>query len=139
VLHRVTERLRDCGLAGDKAAALEGLLRSDPASLRSVATALESREPSDGEGPLAQSLWMLVADFFAAAIPIIPFALWPVPQGRIVSATVTLVLLIGLGVGRAWVGGRNVLRTVAETVAIGVAAAMAGVTIGVAIAHAFGA
>jgi len=73
---------------------------------------------------------MLVADFFAAAIPIAPFAIWPVHDARIISATVTLLLLIGLGIGRAWIGDRRV--------AIGVAAALAGVAIGVAIARSVG-
>ena len=82
---------------------------------------------------------MLAADFLAAAIPTVPFALWPVPEARVVSGAVTLLLLVALGVGRAWIGDRSMLRTVAETVAIGVAAAMAGVAIGVAIARAFGA
>ena len=115
-------------------------LSADPALLRGLANALaQPAEPDDGQGPLAQSLWMLVADFLAAAIPIVPFAIWPVPEGRIVSATVTLLLLIALGLGRAWIGGRNVVRTVIETVMIGVAAAAAGVAIGVAISRAFGA
>jgi predicted membrane protein (TIGR00267 family) len=82
-----------------------------------------------------RSLWMLVADFLAAAIPILPFALLPVPQGRIVSAGITALLLIALGIGRARIGGRSTLRTVIETVAIGVAAALAGVGIGVGISR----
>jgi VIT1/CCC1 family predicted Fe2+/Mn2+ transporter len=85
--------------------------------------------------PLVQSLWMLVADFMAAAIPILPFAFLPVAEGRVVSGTVTTLLLVGLGVGRGLIGGRNILRTVIETVAIGVAAALAGVAIGLWIAH----
>jgi VIT1/CCC1 family predicted Fe2+/Mn2+ transporter len=44
-------------------------------------------------------------------------------------------LLIALGIGRARIGGRNILRTVIETVAIGVAAALAGVGIGVGISR----
>ena len=47
-----------------------------------------------------------------------------------------MLLLIGLGIGRARVGRRPLARTVAETVAIGVAAALAGVGIGLVIAHA---
>jgi vacuolar iron transporter family protein len=81
---------------------------------------------------------MLVADFFAAAIPILPFAFLPVPEGRVVSGVVTTLLLVALGVGRARIGGRNTLRTVIETVSIGIAAALAGVGIGVAIARLFG-
>jgi len=76
---------------------------------------------------------MLFADFLAAAVPILPFVFAPIPQARIISGTVTLALLIGLGVGRARIAKRGTLHTVAETVSIGVAAALAGVLIGVVI------
>jgi vacuolar iron transporter family protein len=46
-------------------------------------------------------------------------------------------LLVGLGVGRARVGGRDAIRTVFETVLIGVAAALAGVGISVLIDRLF--
>ena len=138
VVGRVIERLRRFGLAEDKGAEIERTLRSDPTSLKSMAVAIEAPQPNDGEGPIAQSLWMLLADFLAAAIPIVPFALWPVPDARLVSAAVTLILLVGLGLGRAVVGRRGVLRTILETVSIGVAAALAGVLVGVAIGRAFG-
>jgi VIT1/CCC1 family predicted Fe2+/Mn2+ transporter len=107
--------------------------------LKGVASALAaSAVPGLTQSPLVQSLWMLVADFLAAAIPIVPFALMPVPAGRVVSGIVTLLLLVGLGIGRARIGGRYILRTVIETVSIGVAAALAGVAIGVAIARILG-
>ena len=79
--------------------------------------------------PVEQALWMLLADFLAAAVPIVPFVVLPVPQARIVSAAVTLLLLIGLGVGRAQVAKRDPERTIFETVCIGIAAALAGVGI----------
>jgi len=69
---------------------------------------------------------MLLAGFLPASIPILPFVLLPIPQNRIVSATITIALLVALGVGRARIGG----RAVAETVSIGIAAALAGVVIG---------
>jgi hypothetical protein len=47
------------------------------------------------------------------------------------------VLLAALGVGRARIAKRSILRTVAETVSIGVAAALAGVAIGMLIDHSF--
>jgi predicted membrane protein (TIGR00267 family) len=72
---------------------------------------------------------MLLADFAAAAVPIVPFVLFSVAQARVVSGVVTLLLLIGLGVGRARIAKRDTLRTVIETVAIGIAAALAGVGI----------
>jgi vacuolar iron transporter family protein len=96
--------------------------------------------PSDADSrqsPLVRSPWMLLADFFAAAIPILPFGFLPVPQGRVVSGIVTTLLLVALGVGRARIGGRHIVRTVFETVSIGVAAALAGVAIGVFVSHIF--
>jgi vacuolar iron transporter family protein len=103
-----------------------------------LAMALAAPADADSnQSALVRSLWMLIADFFAAAIPIVPFGFLPVPQGRIVSAVVTTLLLVALGVGRAKIGGRAVFRTVAETVSIGVAAALAGVAIGVWISHVF--
>jgi VIT1/CCC1 family predicted Fe2+/Mn2+ transporter len=87
--------------------------------------------------PVEQALWMLFADFFAAAIPILPFVFLPIGQARMVSAMVTVALLIGLGVGRAQLGKGRAVRTVTETVALGVGAAIAGVAISVLIDHLF--
>jgi len=139
VLEKVMDRIRSVGMGPDQAKTLNNFLRSEPAILKGVASALvASAAPGLTQSPLVQSLWMLLADFFAAAIPIVPFALMPVPVGRVVSATVTLLLLVGLGIGRARIGSRAVLGTVIETVSIGVTAALAGVGIGVAIARIFG-
>jgi len=136
MLGEVTRRLNATGLAGDQATAATHFLSGQPAILKSFATALAAPAVSDtAQSPLVQSLWMLVADFLAAAIPILPFAFLAVPQGRIVSGSVTMLLLIGLGIGRGLIGGRNILRTTIQTVSIGVAAAVAGVAIGVLIAY----
>jgi VIT1/CCC1 family predicted Fe2+/Mn2+ transporter len=72
---------------------------------------------------------MLLADFLAAAVPILPFVFLAVPQARLVSAVVTLGLLVALGFGRARIAKRSEFRTVIETVSIGIAAALAGVLI----------
>jgi predicted membrane protein (TIGR00267 family) len=93
--------------------------------------------PETPLNPLEQALWMLLADFLAAAVPILPFIFLPVPQARIISGAVTVALLVGLGIGRAQIAKRNAIRTVLETVSIGVAAALAGVAIGVLINHLF--
>jgi VIT1/CCC1 family predicted Fe2+/Mn2+ transporter len=136
VLEHVTQRLRDAGLASEQTTVVSRFLSSEPAVLKSLATALTVSADADvNQSPLIQSLWMLAADFLAAAIPILPFAFLPVAEGRVVSGTVTTLLLVGLGIGRSFIGRRNILRTVVETVAIGVAAALAGVAIGIGIAH----
>ncbi len=136
VIDHVKRRLTAAGLTSDQAGNFDSFLSSQPAVLKSLAIVLTSPSDSDAtQSPLVQSLWMLIADFLAAAIPILPFAFLPVPEGRVVSGTVTMFLLVGLGIGRGLIGGRNILRTVVETVAIGVAAALAGVAIGVWISH----
>jgi VIT1/CCC1 family predicted Fe2+/Mn2+ transporter len=137
VVGRVTDRLRAAGLAEAQAALVTDLVRSKPALLHGVASTMTAPEaPAATESPLAHALWMLVADFVSAAIPIVPFALMPVPEARWVSTAITMLLLVCLGIGRAEVGRRPLARTVAETVAIGVAAALAGVGIGLVIAQA---
>jgi VIT1/CCC1 family predicted Fe2+/Mn2+ transporter len=136
VLESVTQRLQAAGMPRDQEAIVSNFLSAQPTILKGVATALTASADSDlSQGPLVQSLWMLVADFFAAAVPILPFAFLPVPQGRVISGIVTMLLLIGLGIGRGLIGNRNILRTVFETVSIGVAAALAGVAIGIGIVH----
>jgi len=138
VLQGVTQRLQAVGLANDQAASVESFLRTQPGVLGvfAMARALAS-DPGSRQSPLVRSLWMLLADFYAAAIPILPFAFLPVPSARVVSGIVTTLLLVALGVGRARIGGRDIFRTVFETVSIGVAAAIAGVGIGVFVSHFF--
>jgi vacuolar iron transporter family protein len=138
VVGRIAQRLQAAGLAREQAATAGNFLSSQPAILRALAIALADPAAGSTETALVRSLWMLIADFLAAAIPILPFAFLPVPQGRVVSGVITTLLLVGLGIGRARIGGRSMLRTVIETVSIGIAAALAGVGIGLAIAHLFG-
>ena len=131
-------KLAGAGLSEEQSAALTEAVTHNPPALRGLLLALN--HPTDApESPWAQALWMLVADFAAAAVPILPFVWLPVPSARIVSGVVTLLLLIGLGVGRARIAKRNTLRTVSETVAIGIAAALAGVLIGVLVNRGLGA
>jgi predicted membrane protein (TIGR00267 family) len=89
------------------------------------------------QNPWEQALWMLIADFLAAAVPILPFVFLPINAARIVSGAVTIVLLVILGIGRARIAKRDAIRTMIETVGVGVAAALAGVAISVLIDHAF--
>jgi VIT1/CCC1 family predicted Fe2+/Mn2+ transporter len=136
VVERVMDRLRPFGVVADQSGAVASFLCSEPVLLKSVASALVAPASAGSEqSPLVHALWMLVADFLAAAIPIIPFVFLSVSTARVVSASVTLLLLAGLGIGRARIGGRGVIRTVIETISIGVAAALAGVGIGVMISR----
>jgi vacuolar iron transporter family protein len=133
----LTNRLAASGLTPEQSAALTGAVQHDREALGGLLLALQAATEAQ-LNPWEQALWMLLADFLAAAVPILPFVLLPIPQARIVSAVVTTILLIALGVGRARIANRSVIRTVVETVSIGIAAALAGVAIGVLVNYSFG-
>ena len=131
------ERLAAAGLEPKLSAALAKAVRHDPDALKGLLLALHRAAPAEA-GPGVQAMWMLAADFLSAAVPIVPFMLLPIHRARAVSAAITIALLIVLGVGRARIGTRPLLRTVLETVSIGIAAAVAGVAIGLLFNDAFG-
>jgi VIT1/CCC1 family predicted Fe2+/Mn2+ transporter len=129
-------RLAAAGLTQQQSAALAGAVKHDRAALGGLLLALQGA-PEAPLNPWEQAAWMLLADFLAAAVPILPFVALPIPQARVVSAAVTVALLVALGIGRARIAKRSMIRGVAETVSIGVAAALAGVAIGVLIDRGF--
>jgi len=129
-------QLAAAGLTQRQSAALTGAVRHDREALDGLLLALHG-SPETPQSPWVQALWMLIADFAAAAVPILPFVFLHVAAARLVSAAVTIALLIALGVGRGRIAGSAVTRTVLETVAVGIAAALAGVAIGVLINHTF--
>ena len=133
----LSSRLAAAGLAPDLSAALTSAVQDDPAALKGLLLTLQAR-PESVVSPGEQALWMLLADFLSAAVPILPFVLLPIPQARLVSAAVTIALQVALVIGRARIAKRSMMRTVAETVSIGIAAALAGVAIGVLIERGFG-
>jgi VIT1/CCC1 family predicted Fe2+/Mn2+ transporter len=132
----LSQRLARAGLTPQQSTALVGAVR-DRDALGGLLLALQGRSEV-ALNPWEQALWMLIADFLAAAVPILPFVFAPVAEARIISAVVTMALLVVLGIGRARIAKRGTLRTVAETVSIGIAAALAGVAIGVLIDRGFG-
>ena len=123
-------RLVNAGLSPLQSRALAAAVQNDGNAAEGLLLAL-SGGGKQRLDPFEQALWMLFADFFAAAVPILPFVVLPIDRARIVSGIVTVALLVGLGIGRAKLGQRNVIRTVAETVSLGIGAAAAGVGIGV--------
>jgi vacuolar iron transporter family protein len=130
----LSSRLVDAGLTPRQSSALTAAVQGDSNAADGLLLALKVTA-KDRLNPVEQALWMLFADFFAAAVPILPFVFLPISQARVVSGAVTVALLVALGIGRAQLGGRDVLRTVIETVSLGVGAAFAGVGIGLLIDH----
>ncbi len=130
----LSSRLVTAGLTPLQSKALSAAAQSDSNAADGLLLVLEGAS-KERVNPFEQALWMLIADFFAAAVPILPFVLLPIGQARIVSGVVTVALLVALGVGRAKLGRRSIIRTVTETVSLGIGAAAAGVGIGVLIDH----
>ena len=130
-------RLAAAGLRAQQSAALASAVQNDRDALSGLLLALQGTADVT-LNPWVQALWMLLADFAAAAVPILPFVFLPITRARVVSGVVTIALLIALGVGRARVASRSITRTVIETVSIGIAAALAGVAISVLINRGFG-
>lgn len=130
----LSSRLVTAGLTPLQSKALSAAAQSDSNAADGLLLVLEGAS-KERVNPFEQALWMLIADFFAAAVPILPFVLLPIDQARIVSGVVTVALLVALGVGRAKLGRRSIIRTLTETVSLGIGAAAAGVGIGVLIDH----
>jgi VIT1/CCC1 family predicted Fe2+/Mn2+ transporter len=127
----IRRRLVSAGFADSEAATVSGILGKHPATWLKIAVAVDlGAGEATRQNPYVQSAWMFVTDLFAAAVPVIPFALFTLATARIVSLAVTFVLLVILGIGRARVGHRRTLPTVIQTVGIAMAAAVAGLAVG---------
>jgi VIT1/CCC1 family predicted Fe2+/Mn2+ transporter len=126
----LSSHLTTMGLTAEQSDVLATAVQGNHNARDALLLAIKAAPPTPLD-PLEQALWMLLADFLAAAVPILPFIFLPILQARIVSGVVTVGLLIALGIGRARIAKRNTIRTVLETVSIGVAAALAGVALGV--------
>ena len=124
-------RLVSAGFSDSEAETVIGIVGKHPGTGVKIAAAVDlGVGEASRQSPLVRSAWMFFTDLFAASVPVIPFALFSLATARIVSLLVTFVLLVLLGVGRAKVGRRRLLPTVAQTVGIAAAAALAGVGVG---------
>ena len=127
----VDTRLSAAGFTTAERTAVVSALEAHPDTWLQVASAVElDVGDAQRQSPLAQSLWMFVADLLAAAIPVIPFAFLPLGPARQLSVIMTLCLLIFLGFGRARVAQTKLVPTVLQTVGIATAAAAAGLLVG---------
>jgi vacuolar iron transporter family protein len=124
-------RLVSAGFTECEAATVSAIMGRHPDTRLKIAAAVDlGAGERTRQNPYVQSAWMFATDLFAAAVPVIPFALFDLATARIVSLTVTFVLLVMLGIGRARVGHRRTLPTVIQTVGIAMAAAVAGIAVG---------
>jgi len=130
-LAKVMERLYRVGLDDRDSSAIIDVLDRHPDLLLQVETAFELQIAGDDQqSPLVQSLWMFFADLLAAFIPVIPFAFFSLDTARIVSISITAILLLLLGIARGIVAKSSLLRGALETSGIATAAAITGFFIG---------
>ncbi|MBI1256391.1 MAG: hypothetical protein GC204_02870 [Chloroflexi bacterium] len=107
------------------------IVQRTPGAMLKEETAFELHtDGSANQNPFVQSIWMFIADLFAAFVPVLPFAFLPLASARTVSLIVTAILLLLLGVGRGIIGHRNVVVTAVQTLAIAAAAGTAGLLVG---------
>ena len=127
----VYKRLVSAGFSGSEAETVTGILGKHPEARLEIAAAVElGAGEATRQNPYVQSAWMFITDLVAAAVPVVPFAIFGLATARLVSLAVTFVLLVVLGIGRSRIGHRKVLPTVAQTVGIATAAAIAGLLVG---------
>ena len=128
---RVARNLRTAGFTEAEADGVTNAFARNPQALLDYVTAVElGVGPASGASPWTHATWMFVADLFAASIPVIPFALFPIETARVVSLVVTGALMAVLGIARGRIGHEPVWRTALQTMTIAGAAALAGVLIG---------
>jgi len=128
---RVMRRLLADGFSEEEVALVARAFARNPEALLDHIVALEIgvvRRPS--ASPWTHAVWMFVADLLAAAVPVVPFALFDIEAARFVSLVVTGALMALLGVARGLIGHVNIWWTAVQTMAIAGAAALAGVIIG---------
>jgi VIT1/CCC1 family predicted Fe2+/Mn2+ transporter len=127
----VRNRLLGAGFTLEDAETVLTIVQRTPGALLKGETAFELQtNTSANQNPWVQSIWMFVADMFAAFVPVLPFAFLPLASARTVSLIVTALLLLLLGVGRGIIGHKNVVVTAVQTLAIAAAAGAAGLLVG---------
>jgi len=127
----VRDRLRQAGLTPVDAETVVSMLQRTPGAMLTFETAFELQlGAAADQNALVQSIWMFLADLFAAFVPVLPFAFLPLASARALSLVVTSALLLALGVGRGLIGHKNVFITALQTLAIAAAAAVAGLVVG---------
>jgi VIT1/CCC1 family predicted Fe2+/Mn2+ transporter len=127
---RLAQELEARGVSPGDTAAIRRVLAASPDAVDAMREAILPEDAAERASPAAHAGWMFVADLFAGAVPVLPFAFLPLEDARLVSLGVTTILLLALGIGRGLVAGQSIVRTTLETIAVAASAAAAGVLIG---------
>jgi len=131
-INKLISDLQGAGLSEKSLEAIREDMKTNPLSIQKFEDAVAGEEETSAQktSPVIHACWMGIADFIAAMTPVVPFIFLPLGQAKIVFIFGTFILLVLLGIGRAILGERPMLRTVLETVLIAAAAAIAGALVG---------
>lgn len=131
-INKLIGDLQGTGLSVKSLEALREDLTINPLVIQKFEDAVAGEEETAAQktSPVIHACWMGIADFIAAMTPVVPFIVLPLGQAKIVFIFGTGILLILLGIGRAKLGERPMLRTILETVVIAATAAIAGALVG---------
>lgn len=131
VAQEIRDRLLRAGLTQADAETVLTIIQRTPGAMLKDETAFDPQiGKSADQNPWVQSIWMFVADLFAAFVPVLPFAFLPLASARTLSLVITTLLLLLLGVGRGIIGHKNVVVTALQTLAIAATAGAAGLLVG---------
>ena len=108
--------------------AIQEEMKADPTIITRFEKASTPRKKKSST--IVHAFWMGISNLVAGLTPVLPFAFLPFAKAQVVCISGTAVLLLLLGIGRARLGNRSVIRTVLETMGIATAAAIAGVLAG---------
>jgi VIT1/CCC1 family predicted Fe2+/Mn2+ transporter len=119
------------GLSPEDAAVVAEKLASSKQSRLKTMVEKELRLVLDEEaGPVRGAALMALSFLLGSAAPILPYVFLPLGQALIVSIGATLVVLFGIGVGKAVVAESNKLRGGLEILFVGALAGVAGYFLG---------
>lgn len=131
-VNKLISDLKGTGLSEKSLAVIREDMEANPLAIQKFEDAVAGEEETAAQktSPVIHACWMGIADFIAAMTPVIPFIILPLEQAKIVFIIGTTLLLVLLGIGRAKLGERPMVRTVLETFAIAAVAAVAGALVG---------
>jgi VIT1/CCC1 family predicted Fe2+/Mn2+ transporter len=115
---------RHKGFAGPLLEQIVDHITSDPDRWRSVMMREELGFTESSFDPPARSgLTVGAAYLFGAAVPVLPYAFIAPPDGVMVSAVATVLILFAVGAGKTVITARSWWRSGLESMAVGIAAA----------------
>lgn len=127
------------GLTWDAARRAADAIATNPETLLKTMAEKELGIPYEPVRPPRSDALTMGASFAAgAAVPILPYLVFGLTTGLVLSVVLTLVALFAMGVAKARLAGENWLRSGAEIAGLAGAAALLAFLVGTVLPHALG-